>query len=213
MNLKIAILILILLAQAWPIAGMDALYLGSGLRDQVINLDAGARLPGQSYNFAATGFVAPRIPQTMALSPNIMITQAKKLMDEAKAARDESVSARDEAEAIYNGTQALLAEINQKEQNIQLLQKKAEADAKATAASAAQAGVFLNKTKDIYNKTQALSIEIEDNLSQIKMTLQEARDYANASANASAIDASDINASDINSKAIDTIRASSNVSR
>ena len=54
MNLKIAILILILLALAWPSYGLDSLYLGSGLRDQVINLDAGARLPGQSYNFAAT---------------------------------------------------------------------------------------------------------------------------------------------------------------
>jgi hypothetical protein len=92
MNLKIAILISVLFALAWTSAGLDPLYLGTGLQSQVINLDAGVRTPGQSYNFAATGFVAPKMPQTMALSQNIMITQAKRLMDEAQVARDESIS-------------------------------------------------------------------------------------------------------------------------
>ena len=206
MNLKIAILISILLALSWPSAGLDPLYLGSGHRDQVINLDAGARLPGQSYNFAPAGFVAPRMPQPMALSPNIMITQAKELVDEAKTARDESVSARDEAEAIYNETQALLSEIDKKEQIIQSLQKNAKTDAKASAASATQAGVFLNKTKEVYNKTQALSIQIEDNLRQIKNILQEARGYANEYANDSA------NASAINASAIKVGQASGKIS-
>ena len=195
MNLKIAVMILILFALAWPSAGLDPLYLDSGLQGQVINLDAGARNPGQSYNFAATGFVAPKMPQTMALSQNILITQAKRLMDEAQVARDESVSARDEAEAIYNETRTLQAEIDKKEQNIRLLQEKIELDSKATAASAAQADVFLNKTEGVYNRTQALSIQIEDNLRQIKTTLQEARDLANSSANDSAFEASAINAS------------------
>ena len=95
MNLKIAMLISVLFALAWTSAGLDPLYLGTGPQSQVIDLDAGARTPGQSYNFAATGFVAPKMPQTMALSQNIMITQAKRLMDEAQVARDESVSARD----------------------------------------------------------------------------------------------------------------------
>jgi len=195
MNLKIAMLISVLFALAWPSAGLDPLYLGTGLQSQVINLDAGARTPGQSYNFAATGFVSPKMPQTMALSQNIMITQAKRLMDEAQVARDESVSARDEAEAIYNETRTLQAEINKKEQNIRLLQEKTELDSKATAASAAQADVFLNKTEGVYNKTQALSIQIEDNLRQIKTTLQEARDLANSSAYDSAFEASAINTS------------------
>jgi hypothetical protein len=195
MNLKIAVMILILFALAWPSAGLDPLYLGSGLQGEVINLDAGARNPGQSYNFAATGFVAPKMPQTMALSQNILITQAKRLMDEAQVARDESVSARDEAEAIYNETRELQAEIDKKEQNIRLLQEKTELDSKETAASAAQAGVFLNKTEEVYNRTQALSIQIENNLRQIKTTLQEARDIASSSANDSAFEAFAINAS------------------
>jgi len=194
MNLKIAMLISVLFALAWPSAGLDPLYLGTGPQSQVIDLDAGARTPGQSYNFAATGFVAPKMPQTMALSQNIMITQAKRLMDEAQAARDESVSARDKAEEIYNETRALQAEIDKKEQNIRLLQEKTELDSKATAASAARADVFLNKTEEVYNRTQALSIQIENNLRQINATLQEVRDLANSSANVSAFEASAINA-------------------
>lgn len=195
MDLKIAMLISVLFALAWPSAGLDPLYLGTGLQSQVINLDAGARTAGQSYNFAATGFVAPEMLQTMALSQNIMITQAKRLMDEAQVARDESVSARDEAEAIRNETRTLQAEIDKKEQNIRLLQEKTELDSKATAASAAQAGVFLNKTEEVYNRTQALSIQIENNQRQINATLQGARDLAYSSANDSAFEASAINAS------------------
>jgi hypothetical protein len=198
MNLKIAIMISVLFALAWPSGGLDPLYLGTGIQSQVINLDAGARTSGQSYNFAATGFVAPEMPQTMALSQNIMITQAKRLMDEAEVARDESVSARDEAEAVYNETRALQAEIDKKEQNIRLLQEKTELDAKATAASAAQAGVFLNKTEEAYNRTQTLSIQIENNQRQINSTLQEVRDLANSSANDSAFEALAIEALAIN---------------
>jgi hypothetical protein len=89
----------------------------------------------------------------------------------------------------------LQTEIDEKEQNIQLLQEKTESDSKATATSAAQAGVFLNKTEEVYNRTQALSIQIENNLRQINATLQELRDLANSSANVSAFEASAINAS------------------
>jgi hypothetical protein len=180
MNLKIVIMISMFLAQTFICAGLEPLYLGSGPSDLVINLDAGARLPGQSYNFAPSGFVTPMVPQTMALSSNIMITQSRKLMNEAQLARDEAVSARDEAKAIYNETRALLEEINSKEQNIQSLQKSVEADREAAAASAAQAGAFLNKTDEIYGMIMALSVEIEDNLSEIKTTLQEVGAYVDA---------------------------------
>lgn len=179
MNLKIVIMISMFLAQTLICAGLEPLYLGSGPSDLVINLDAGSRLPGQSYNFAPSGFVTPLVPQTMALSSNIMITQSRKLMNEAQLARDESVAARDEAKAILNETRALLDEIKSKEQNIQSLQKIAESDREATAASAAQAGAFLNKTDEIYRKIMALSVEIEDNLREVKTTLQEAIAHAN----------------------------------
>ena len=41
MNSKIAVSILMLLVLSWPSVGSDCIYLGSGIRDQVINLDAG----------------------------------------------------------------------------------------------------------------------------------------------------------------------------
>lgn len=179
MNLKIVIMISMFLAQTLTCAGLEPLYLGSGPSDLVIKLDGGARLPGQSYNFAPSGYVTPMVPQSMALSSNIMITQARKLMNEAQLARDEAVSARDEAKAIYNETRALLDEIKKKELNIQSLQKISESDSEATAANAAQAEAFLNEADEIYKKITTLSVEIEDKLSEIKTTLNEARAYAN----------------------------------
>ncbi|MGB4087090.1 hypothetical protein, partial [Methanothrix sp.] len=115
MNAKIAVPIIILLALSLQSVGTDYIYLGSGVRDQVINLDAGARQPGQNYQFTRSGFVTPSLPQPMALSPNIMITQAKNLMNEAAAAKDESVSARDETKALYNETKSILAKTEEKE--------------------------------------------------------------------------------------------------
>lgn len=182
MNLKIAVSILMLLALSWPSVGTDYIYLGNGISDQVMNLDAGARLPGQNYQFTRSGFVTPSMPQPMALSPNIMITQAKNLMTEAAMARDESVSARDEAKAAYDEAESLLAKMDEKEQNMQSLLKKAESWAEASATNAAQTGGLFNKTDEAYRKTLALSTEVEGNASRIKSMMEEARDYANASA-------------------------------
>ncbi|OPY50499.1 MAG: hypothetical protein A4E48_01853 [Methanosaeta sp. PtaU1.Bin060] len=203
MNLKIMTSILVLLALSGSSVCLDPLYLGSGLRDQVINLDAGSKLPEESYQFARSGFVTPRMPQPMALSPNIMINQAKNLIDEALsakdkaisardeakascdetvAARNDSLSARDEAKASYDEAASLFAKIEEKEKNIESLLKRAETGADASAANAAHAGDFSNKTAEAYNKTLSLYKEIDGNLGQIKSILQEARDYANASA-------------------------------
>ncbi len=43
--------------------------------------------------------LAPQVPQTIALSPNAMLTEAQELRDETQAARDEAVLARDEAKS------------------------------------------------------------------------------------------------------------------
>jgi hypothetical protein len=182
MNIKFAVSILMLLALSWPSVGTDYFYLGNGIRDQVINLDAAAKQPGQNYQFTRSGFVTPSMPQPMALSPNMMITQAKNLMDEAVEARDESISARDEARTLYNETKSLLDKTDEKEQNIQSLLKRAESGAEASATNAAQAGDFFNKTDEAYRKTLALSTEVEGNVSWMKTMLEEARDYADSSA-------------------------------
>jgi len=182
MNYKIAVTILVLIFLSWPTASVEALYLGSGVGGQVINLDAGAKQSSEKYNFGRSGFVAPTMPQSMALSPNIMVTQAEGLVKEAQVARDGAVSARDEARANYNETQVLLSKIDDKESSIQHLLKSAEASAEASAMSAAQAAEFLNRTETAYGRTLGLSVAVEGNLSLMKSLLQEAKSYANASA-------------------------------
>jgi hypothetical protein len=161
MNHKIAASILVLLTLSWTSVGTDCLYLGGGIRDQVINLDAGAKLSGNNYQFTRSGFVTPSMPQPMALSPNIMITQAKKLMDEAKV---------------------LLEKIDEKDQIIQSLLNRSELGAEASAINAAKMEGLFNKTDEAYRKTLALSREAEGNASQMKSSLNQARDYADASA-------------------------------
>jgi hypothetical protein len=178
MNIKIVLLIMMLLALSWTSNGMDCLYLGNGSRHQVINLDAGSKLQGHNAQFARYGFASPSIPQPMALSSNVMITQAKKLMDEAYAARNESVSAKDEAKAANDEAKALLTKIEENENNIKSLLK----DVEASAAKAAQAGVLFNKTDDAYKKTLAISVDVEGNMSQMKLLLEQAKGYADSSA-------------------------------
>jgi hypothetical protein len=118
MNYKIALTILALILLSWPAASVEALYLGGGVGSEVINVDAGAKQPSESFNYGRSGFVAPTIPQSMALSPNALVTQAEDLVKEAKEAREGAVSARDEARAKYNETQVLLSKIYEKENSI-----------------------------------------------------------------------------------------------
>jgi hypothetical protein len=181
MNYKIALTILVLVFLSWPAASVEPLYLGSGVGGKVINLDAGAKQFGEKYNFGRSGFVAPTMPQTMALSPNIMVTKAEGLVKEAQVARDEAVSARDEARAKHNETQVLLSKIEDKESSIQSLLKSAEASAETSAISAAQSAEILNRTEAAYGRTLGLCMAVESNLSLIKSMLQEAKSYANAS--------------------------------
>jgi hypothetical protein len=178
MNLKIVLLIMMLLALSWPSAGTNSLYLGNGSRHQIINLDAGAKMPDQNAQFARYGFVAPSMPQPMAMSSNVMITQAKELLDEACAARNESVSARDEANATNDEAKALLIEIKENEKKIKSLLM----DTEASAAKAAQSEVLFNKTDEAYRKTLALSATVEGNMSQMKSLLEQAKGYAESSA-------------------------------
>ena len=62
----------------------DNIYLEYGKKSNYINVDDGAQVSGYNPFRGMTGFAAPSIPQTIILSPSIMIYQAKKLMDESK---------------------------------------------------------------------------------------------------------------------------------
>lgn len=208
MNLRAVASILVLFAMAWQSAGVETVYLGSGLSDNVISLSSVTKLSNQSLNFSSPGYVSPKRPQTMALSTSSMINQAKVILAEAKSARDETVAARDEARALRNETMSiysdtrkllqeinkskvvlteindsreLLAEINEKELSIQSMQEKIESEAASSAASAAQASGFLNKTDETYGEILRLSAEIEDNVEKIRSTIQGARNFANSS--------------------------------
>jgi hypothetical protein len=208
MNLRTVASILVLFAMAWQSAGVETVYLGSGFSDNVISLSSVTKLSNQSLNFSSPGYVSPKRPQTMALSTSSMINQAKVILAEAKSARDETVAARDEARILRNETmiiysetrkllaeinkskvvlaeindsRELLAEINEKELSIQSMQEKIESEAAASAASAAQASSFLNKTDETYGEILRLSAEIEDNVEKIRSTIQGARNFANSS--------------------------------
>ena len=144
----------------------------------------------------------------MVNQAKVILAEAVAAKDEAIAARDEAVAAREEAMLlrnetmmIYSETRKLLAEIdksrsvlaeinnskellekiNEKELSIQSMQKKAESEAKASAASAAQASAFLNKTDETYGEILRLSAEIEENLETIGSAIQGARNFANTS--------------------------------
>jgi len=187
---------------------LEPVHLGSGLSDQVINLSSATRISSLSYNYSSLGYVSPKRPQTMALSTSSMINQAKYILTEAQTARDEAVAARDEARNLLNETtiiysearkllaeinksksvlteindsRKLLAEINDKELSIKSMQEKVESEAKASAASAAQASAFLNKTDETYKEILRLSAEIEDNMDKIRSAIQGARNFANSS--------------------------------
>ena len=208
MNLRTVASVLILLAMAWQSAGVEPVHLGSGLSDQVINLSSATKISSLNYNFSSPGYVSPKRPHTMALSTSSMINQAKVILTEAEAARDEAVKARDEARILRNETltiysetrklmeevnkskdvlaeindsKKLLEQINEKELSIQSMQEKVQSEAAASAASAAQASAFLNKTDETYGEILRLSAEIEDNVERIRSTIQGARNFANSS--------------------------------
>ena len=64
--------------------------LGQGKTDRVINLDIGARGGASPPHFGSGGFVSPKIPQPMVLSPGILVYQSQKLRDECEDIRQES---------------------------------------------------------------------------------------------------------------------------
>lgn len=183
---KIAVLILMLLAIPSTAFALEPIYLGSGHSDQAINLDAGAKQPNQTYSYGRSGFVTPSMPQSMALSPHMMIKQTEDLLDEAQKARDEAVSARDEALSArdqartqHEGAQALLAKIEKSEQRVGELQNKTEISARAAAVSAIQAENFLNKTEEAYTQMRSMLLGAKTHANDSALYASRAGDYFN----------------------------------
>jgi len=189
MKRKIMLLFLMLLALCWPVSSVECISLGNGASDQVINLNAGAGQPSHVYSFGRSGFVAPQVPQTIALSPNSMLTEAQKLRDEVKSsyelaqtARDEAVLARDEAKGSYELTQASVSRIEEIETHVDDLAKSAQDSTDSCAVYADKCSDILSLTNATYRETIIISSAMGRNISEMSDGLQEARSYADASA-------------------------------
>ncbi|MDQ1283432.1 MAG: hypothetical protein QG666_1224 [Euryarchaeota archaeon] len=179
MNHKFAISIMILIAFCWASMGTEYIYLGSGIRDQIINLDAGSKLPDQDYLFGQSGFVTIDMPQTMALSPNMMINEAQSLLDEAALARNESASYRDETHALYEKAKELFTTLDQKERDIDAQLKKAELYAIDSSSNASQAKDLLNLTEAAGQDILEMSQEVDENRKQVKSLMEEIKGCEN----------------------------------
>lgn len=203
MRIQIMLLFLTLLALSWPVSSVECISLGNGASDQVINLNAGAGQPSYVYSFGRTGFVAPQVPQTIALSPNAMLTEAQELRDETQAARDEAVLARDEikssyeqaqaaideavlardeAKSSYEQAQAAVSRIEEIEKHVNDLAKDVQDGSDSCAVYADKCSDILRLTNETYKKNLEISSALERNISQMSDDLLEARSYADASA-------------------------------
>jgi hypothetical protein len=153
MKMRLLSLFLTLLALSWPASSVEPLYLGSGAFDQVINLDSGAAQPSHGYNFGKTGFASPTVPQVMALSSTVMLTEAQELRDEAEAARDEAVSARDEARAANEQAQTQVSRVEETRKLVDDLASSARSSSEASVASASKCEALLKLTNETYART------------------------------------------------------------
>ncbi len=181
MKSKAIAVILMLLALAISVAALEPIIIGSGPGNEVINLDAGAKQPNQNYNFGKSGFVTPKMPQPMALSPNMMIKQAEDLRDEVLAIRDEAAAARNEAKAEHDGAQRLMSQIEETESRINGLSLNAASSAEDSSASASRAEELYGQTEDAYGRTLGLFVNVNESLDKMNALVGEAKFYSNRS--------------------------------
>jgi hypothetical protein len=78
-------LILIILSSLTAALATEPVSLGHGKREQIINLDRGARGTAVVVPFMKSGFVAPAVPQAMELDPGAMVHQSQRIRDESAA--------------------------------------------------------------------------------------------------------------------------------
>ena len=141
-----AVLLLMLILLISPFNCQEPLSLGNGRGLKVLNLDMGAAKPGYKPFLGDTGFVAPPIPQTMVLSPGLMVHKPKIL-------RDESASMMDESAVLLNETKTLADRVQTIANSTGGLAKQVRIDVEASSGYAAEAKGSLKEVKSIYNGT------------------------------------------------------------
>ena len=155
MNIKaIAISLLLLLILAGLTAATEPLYLGKGVSDQVVNLDAGAAQSGSHHYFTSSGFAAPAVSQPRIVSVGIFLYQAEKLRDEAQAIRDDT-------ERLHNLTVNLAEDVDRNAEQIKALTEEVRSNAESSSKNAAAAEDCLGRMLRLYNETLDLSRDIE----------------------------------------------------
>jgi hypothetical protein len=151
MNLKMAVSILLLFAVADLSAAVEPLYVGRGVSDQVVNLDAGAARTGSHYSFTKSGFAAPGMPQSRIVSTSIFLHQAEKLRDEVRAIRDQT-------ERLHNLTEGLAEHAKKSKEEIKTLTEEVRSEAQSSSAAQYQSeksAVLSGKNADQSEKNAA----------------------------------------------------------
>jgi len=169
--LRAALILMVISASL--VYAQDNIYLGHGKNSDYINLDEGALVSGYNPFNGMTGFAALSTPQTMALSPGIMVYQAKKLMDESNSLKDEnaeilnkskslrdetaeilnkSKSVKDENAGILDKTQEIANQVQDTSNRIDALAGQIQKDSEDVAG-------YASSTKDYYRKAQSLNNE------------------------------------------------------
>ncbi|MGA9099669.1 MAG: hypothetical protein WB392_12140, partial [Methanotrichaceae archaeon] len=154
-NYSKAILMLMIILLVPSIYCQEPLYLGRGSAGKTINLDVGAIEPGYKPFLSNTGFSAPQVPQVMALSPGIMVHQAKMF-------RDQSASMKDATSDLLNRTKAFADQAQKAADNATTLAEQAGNDVNASSNYASQAKGSLSEIKLIYNNALAESDRISN---------------------------------------------------
>ncbi len=138
---------------------IEPIALGNRVKENVIDLDAGASQPGYKPSMTKTGFVSPPVPQIMALSPSAMVHQARKL-------RDETETLRDQAAKVLQETKLAALNANDKAESANLSLEKAKAVYGETYALAQKVIEASEKGNAAANRTALNSAEVRQNLNE-----------------------------------------------
>lgn len=149
-----ATLLLLLLMLADLSAAVEPMYLGNGVSDRVINLDAGAAQSSSHRYFTTSGFAAPAVSQPKIVSVGIFLYQAEKLRDEAQAIRDDT-------ERLHDLTMKAAEDVDRNAEEIKALSEEVRSNAESSSKNAAAAEDCLGRMLRLYNETLDLSRDIE----------------------------------------------------
>jgi hypothetical protein len=169
------VLLLILILLLTPSYCLEPLALGNGKGNSVVNLDKGAVSSGSKPSFGHTGFAAPSSPQTMALSPGLMVHQVQALLDESELLREQTA-------VLFNKTALLAGLVQNLADETKASADSVQKEAELSSIYASEGERRLNEMISIYNKTVAEAQKVSDLTKRNEELIAQAGLYANESA-------------------------------